>query len=57
MGGEQWDAPNQQVVRADGSAPWEEGEGGSTLEPTPTKTKTAKPKPDDADTVVIEGGG
>lgn len=25
-----WDAPNQQVVRPDESAPWEEGEGGST---------------------------
>jgi hypothetical protein len=23
-----YDAPNQQVVRADGSAPWEEGTGG-----------------------------
>jgi len=28
-GGVQWDAPNQQVVRPDESAPWEEGEGGS----------------------------
>ena len=26
------DAPNQQVVRPDGSAPWEEGTGGSTPE-------------------------
>jgi len=25
-----YDAPNQQVVRADGSAPWEEGTGGSS---------------------------
>lgn len=25
----EWDAPNQQVVRPDESAPWEEGEGGS----------------------------
>jgi len=25
---ELWDAPNQQVVRADGSGPWEEGTGG-----------------------------
>jgi hypothetical protein len=23
-----WDAPNQQVVRADQSAPWDEGSGG-----------------------------
>lgn len=29
----EWDAPNQQVVRADESAPWEEGEGGSTPAP------------------------
>jgi hypothetical protein len=29
MAGEQWDAPNQQVVRPDQSAPWEEGNGGS----------------------------
>ena len=26
--GQQYDAPNQQVVRADGSAPWDEGAGG-----------------------------
>ena len=25
-----YDAPNQQVVRPDGSAPWDEGDGGST---------------------------
>lgn len=24
----EWDAPNQQVVRADQSAPWDEGTGG-----------------------------
>jgi hypothetical protein len=28
-----WDAPNQQVVRADESAPWEEGTGGEAVEP------------------------
>jgi hypothetical protein len=28
MSGTEWDAPNQQVVRADESAPWEEGTGG-----------------------------
>jgi hypothetical protein len=33
-GGVQWDAPNQQVVRDDASAPWDEGTGGSTEEPT-----------------------
>ena len=27
-GGTVWDAPNQQVVREDGSPPWEEGAGG-----------------------------
>lgn len=32
-GGTVWDAPNQQVVRADGSAPWEEGEGGAAALP------------------------
>lgn len=25
----EWDAPNQQVVRGDQSAPWDEGSGGS----------------------------
>lgn len=30
-----WDAPNQQVVRPDESAPWDEGDGGTTHEPTP----------------------
>lgn len=29
------DAPNQQVVRPDASAPWEEGEGGSTQADAP----------------------
>jgi hypothetical protein len=29
-GGAMYDAPNQQVVRPDGSAPWDEGKGGST---------------------------
>lgn len=28
-GGGQYDAPNQQVVRPDESAPWDEGSGGS----------------------------
>lgn len=34
------DAPNQQVVRPDESAPWQEGEGGSAPEPAKTETKT-----------------
>jgi hypothetical protein len=29
-----WDAPNQQVVRRDASAPWDEGDGG---EPGPNE--------------------
>jgi hypothetical protein len=32
MSEELLDAPNQQVVRPDESAPWEEGEGGSAHE-------------------------
>lgn len=36
MTGDQLDAPNQQAVRADGSAPWDEGHGGG---------KAPKPKP------------
>jgi len=38
------DAPNQQVVRPDGSAPWEEGQGGSTQPPEETI-----PEADEAD--------
>lgn len=35
-----WDAPNQQVVRRDASAPWDEGDGGSDPEiPVSTMTK------------------
>ena len=37
----EWDAPNQQVVRADASAPWEEGDGGGEpggrADPQPTE--------------------
>jgi len=32
-----WDAPNQQVVRRDASAPWDEGDGG---EPGPNDPQT-----------------
>lgn len=35
-GGVMWDAPNQQVVRDDHSAPWEEGTGGDPDVPTAT---------------------
>ena len=38
----EYDAPNQQVVRPDASAPWDEGEGGSAGEaPGPTATATS----------------
>jgi hypothetical protein len=40
-GGQVWDAPNQQVVRADQSAPWDEGSGGGTR-------SAAKAEPDAA---------
>jgi hypothetical protein len=35
-----WYAPNQQAVRADGSGPAEEGNGGST--PTPEQAKKSE---------------
>jgi hypothetical protein len=35
-GGVMWDAPNQQVVRDDHSAPWEEGTGGAPEVPGET---------------------
>jgi hypothetical protein len=41
-GGTVWDAPNQQVVRPDESAPWDEGTGGGTAGPK----KTAAKRPD-----------
>jgi hypothetical protein len=41
--GDQYDAPNQQAVRADGSAPWDEGMGGgSAPEPEPKAKTKAK---------------
>jgi hypothetical protein len=40
VGGTQWDAPNQQVVRDDASAPWEEGTGGETTPPGTTTTRS-----------------
>jgi hypothetical protein len=45
--GEQLDTPNQQVVRPDGSAAWDEGEGGG--KPPSAKPK-AKAKADDTAT-------
>ena len=38
-----YDAPNQQVVRADGSAPWEEGNGGSGGQTATPKNKGGRP--------------
>jgi hypothetical protein len=43
MTGDQLDAPNQQVVRADGSAPWDEGHGGGKA----AKSKPAAKAPDE----------
>jgi 4-aminobutyrate aminotransferase-like enzyme len=40
-GGIQWDAPNQQVVRDDASAPWAEGTGGETGEPVTAAAEEA----------------
>jgi hypothetical protein len=47
MTGDQLDAPNQQVVRADGSAPWDEGTGGGG-EPSqpPDQPPPDQPPPD-----------
>lgn len=39
MSGEQYDAPNQQVVRPDGSGPWDEGTGGSGGEASPPESE------------------
>jgi len=39
-GGTVWDAPNQQVVREDQSAPWDEGNGGTGPEPKDTTAET-----------------
>jgi hypothetical protein len=47
MADELYDAPNQQVVRADGSAPWDEGDGGSTAAAPKDKDKKPKAKNDD----------
>jgi hypothetical protein len=41
MADEIWDAPNQQVVRADQSAPWDEGTGGEADE-APTVEEMTK---------------
>ena len=43
--GELWDAPNQQVVRADESPPWEEGTGGEPGEGTPPEPEPPPPPP------------
>lgn len=45
--GELLDAPNQQVVRPDRSAPWDEGEGGSEHKPEePKKRGPGRPRKD-----------
>ena len=45
--GKQYDAPNQQVVRADGSGPADEGNGGAPeVEPTDSEVSDDEaPKP------------
>jgi hypothetical protein len=43
--GEFYDAPNQQVVRGDGSGPSDEGKGGSK----PQKAKAEKAEPEQAE--------
>ena len=52
-GGTVWDAPNQQVVRADQSAPWDEGSGGSPAaaeeEPAAEKTGNGRRRKKDED--------
>ena len=51
-----YDAPNQQVVRADGSAPWEEGNGGSKP-PVSGRPKPAKAeKQNDTAEATVEAG-
>jgi hypothetical protein len=44
MSGQLYDAPNQQVVRADGSGPWDEGTGGSAepVQAEPTLDEMSK---------------
>jgi hypothetical protein len=42
------DAPNQQVVRADASAPWEEGDGGGAPAKAKAKAKAKAPDPEPA---------
>jgi hypothetical protein len=44
--GAQYDAPNQQVVRADGSGPADEGTGASV---TPTDTPVSEAPPAEGD--------
>ena len=50
--GELWDDPNQQVVRADESASWEEGAGAGEAPEPPDP-----PDPPDPPTVPPEGNG
>ena len=45
--GDQYDAPNQQVVRADGSAPWEEGSGGTPPGQGRARARTRPAKTDE----------
>jgi hypothetical protein len=44
-GGAMYDAPNQQVVRPDGSAPWDEGKGGSKQKAAKKEAKKEEEQP------------
>jgi hypothetical protein len=46
MTGTEWDAPNQQVVRADQSPPWDEGTGGEPTDESGGIVPPGTPPPD-----------
>jgi hypothetical protein len=46
-GVERLDAPNQQVVREDGSGPADEGSGGAPAPPKPEPEPEPEPEPND----------
>ena len=43
---QQYDAPNQQVVRPDGSAPWDEGTGGGEDAAPEPEAQQPAPEPE-----------
>jgi hypothetical protein len=54
---ERLDAPNQQVVRPDGSGPADEGSGGGKAPKPAPKPAAAKPGPKPKDTADTADGG